>query len=148
MRIFWTRFAATFIMLHSVVLASAAALGRVLPPGQQLAYAAYAGNESAGDYDIFRMDVAHHLSVNLTQYPLADEQPAWSPDGTQIAFISLRDDTFKNLYLMDSEGHNLRRLTDHDNDVSLPVWSPDGEKIAYLVASDPLNGLYIFDLAS
>src|SRR5215211_1509436 len=102
MRIFWTRFAAIFITLHSVVLVSVAALARALPPGEHLAYAAYAGSESVGDYDIFRMDVAHHLSVNLTQYPLADEQPAWSPDGTQIAFISLRGDTFKNLYLMDS----------------------------------------------
>ena len=70
-----------------------------------------------------------------------DFRPVWSPDGTKIAFHSLRDepaplscDQFCNyeVYVMNADGSGLTRLTNHFAADITPVWSPDGTKIAFL----------------
>lgn len=55
----------------------------------------------------------------------------WSPDGTQVAFISNRQDhSFVGIYrLSDKSLRYLDASVDHDAN---PVWSPDGERIAYI----------------
>ena len=56
--------------------------------------------------------------------------PAYSPDGSQIAFMSNRDDN-TDLYVVNVDGTGLRRITNHPAiDVS-PTWSPNGQQIAF-----------------
>jgi Tol biopolymer transport system component len=57
-------------------------------------------------------------------------EPAWSPDGTQIAYVSNRGINF-NIYLMNADGSNVRRLTSTAADESGLSWSPDGTKIVF-----------------
>ena len=60
-----------------------------------------------------------------------DTDPAWSPDGSVIAFASDRDGDFE-LFVMDADGSNLRQLTHADDwDDTKPVWSPDGARILF-----------------
>jgi len=65
--------------------------------------------------------------------------PAWSPDGTRIAFASNRSGEW-DLYVLDVE-HALNNPTDGDGALQLtddefqdetPAWSPDGRQIAYV----------------
>lgn len=68
--------------------------------------------------------------------------PAWSPDGSKIAFISDRDGR-ERLYVMNADGSGERLLTDHagrdelprevrsPNRITYDPWSPDGRMIAY-----------------
>ena len=61
-----------------------------------------------------------------------DATPAWSPDGSRIAFSSTRDglsDT--ELYVMNADGSNQTRLTDNTADDRNPTWSPDSQRIAF-----------------
>ncbi len=59
--------------------------------------------------------------------------PAYSPDGTQVAFAWNQDDGFAfDLYLMPDQGYELTRLTDMEGYESNPAFSPDGERIAFL----------------
>ena len=59
--------------------------------------------------------------------------PAWSPDGEKIAFISDMDgEGWFDLYTMDADGKNLEHAVDALGDQHAPVWSPDGENLAYL----------------
>jgi Tol biopolymer transport system component len=57
--------------------------------------------------------------------------PAWSPDGTKIAFAANRTGN-REIYVMDSDGSNQTRLTRNPKDKGSPVWSPDGTKIAFI----------------
>lgn len=63
-----------------------------------------------------------------------DLWPIWSPDGTQIAFISNRDDDWQ-LYVMRADGSEMRPLAPSD---TFPThsWSPDGRTLTYLGVND------------
>lgn len=80
--------------------------------------------------------------VNLTNLPdVSDGFPAWSPDGSQIAFTSRRDGN-NEIYLMDAYGYQLKRLTYNPMDDFAPTWSPDGKQIAFLSDRDNKTGIY------
>ena len=69
--------------------------------------------------------------------------PAWSPDGTKIAFTSSRDGNFE-IYVMGTDGSNPTRLTDNNADDGSPAWSPDGTKIAFDTdRNDGSNEIYV-----
>jgi TolB protein len=57
-------------------------------------------------------------------------EPAWSPDGRRIAFVSRRDGR-SHIYAMRVDGTGTRRLTSSAPDDSSPTWSPDGRRIAF-----------------
>ncbi|MYI06379.1 MAG: hypothetical protein F4059_03390, partial [Gemmatimonadetes bacterium] len=72
-------------------------------------------------------------TVLLTDHSGAHGYPAWSPDGTRIAYLSSRSgDTFRpDLYVMDAAGGGETRLTSSQAVVpGFLVWSPDGSRIA------------------
>jgi len=68
--------------------------------------------------------------------------PAWSPDGTQIAFMSNRDGNW-DIYLVEADGEGLRRLTRSKSSEGLPTWSPDGKGVAYMSDKDGQWGIYL-----
>lgn len=66
--------------------------------------------------------------VRLTNNSIWDLYPAWSPDGTRIAFLSLRERDL-DIYVMDADGSNVTKLYDsgyHDADIH---WA--GERIVF-----------------
>ena len=70
---------------------------------------------------------------NLTNSGSEDIMPAWSPDGSQIAFESDRDDGNHEIYVMNADGSNPRNLTNSGFSFNYsPAWSPDGSQIAFI----------------
>ena len=61
--------------------------------------------------------------------------PAWSPDGTLIAFASAREGSF-DIYIVNADGTGTRRLTSSNANDQGPTWSPDGSRIAFSRSSD------------
>jgi len=78
----------------------------------------------------------------LTDCTAQDEGPAWSPDGTRIAFWSNRGGGF-NIWVMNADGTGMTRVTSGRDD-SAPAWSPDGTEIAFAGAPDMGRGEDIF----
>lgn len=60
-----------------------------------------------------------------------DTAPALSPDGSQVVFMSRREENWE-IYVVNSDGSNLQRLTNDPADDGLPTWSPDGNAIAFV----------------
>jgi Tol biopolymer transport system component len=83
-----------------------------------------------GNNDIFVMNADGSQAVNLTSNPADDNQPAWSPGGTQIAFVSNRTGN-NDIFVMNADGSALFNLTRSSAQDSHPVWSPDGSSIAF-----------------
>jgi TolB protein len=73
--------------------------------------------------------VAARLLVR-SQGDWKDGSPAWSPDGTRIAFYSERDGNAE-IYVMHADGTGVRRLTRTSADEGYPAWSPDGRTISF-----------------
>lgn len=70
----------------------------------------------------------------------ADHTPQWSPDGTQLAFLSDRAKRgIAQLYLIPIDGGEARALTpaDHERPVLHFAWSPGGGQIAFTSADEP-----------
>ena len=85
------------------------------------------------NFEIYVMDADGENRENLSNHPLHDEDPDWSPDRTKIAFVSNRNDGEYQIYVMDADGTNQIRLTDGPREKREPDWSPDGGKIAFTV---------------
>ena len=62
--------------------------------------------------------------------------PSFSPDGKRIVFSGARGG-FTNLYVIDTDGRNLRALTNDLYGAVMPAWSPDGRKIAFVSDRGP-----------
>jgi len=60
-------------------------------------------------------------------------EPAWSPDGRWISFLSARKESTQ-IYLMSTLGGEARCLTKAENGISSYRWSPDGKSIAFTAA--------------
>ena len=56
--------------------------------------------------------------------------PAWSPDGTKLAFTSNRDGNAE-IYVMNRDGSGVQRLTNHPMIDVTPTWSPTGTQLAF-----------------
>ena len=85
------------------------------------------------NFEIYVMDDDGENQENLSNHPVDDTDPDWSPDGTKIAFVSDRNDGVYQIYVMDDDGKNQTRLTDGPRKKRYPDWSPDGGKIAFTV---------------
>ena len=104
------------------------------PDGSRVAYAMVVKANDSSEIVTSALDGSDLRK--LTSNKALDAYPAWSPDGTQIAFYSARDLSagFFHLYIMDSDGSDERSLVSSSliSTRQPPVWSPDGSRIAFV----------------
>jgi dipeptidyl aminopeptidase/acylaminoacyl peptidase len=109
---------------------------RLSPDGQTVAVTIWRIDRDANEYRsaIWLVPVnGSEPARQFTSGERGDSDPRWSPDGTQLAFLSNRggEEEKKQLYVMPAGGGEPRKLTSLKEDATEPVWSPDGERIAF-----------------
>ncbi|HXG56306.1 MAG TPA: S9 family peptidase [Vicinamibacterales bacterium] len=95
-------------------------------------------------------DIESKKADPLTPGVFDEDSPAWSPDGTQIAFVRRHGDgdvdrmPNRDLFVVEAKaGAQPRRLTMATADESgRPAWSPDGKSIAYLLGDEVKYSAY------
>ncbi|MGB2808286.1 MAG: hypothetical protein WBC22_11120 [Sedimentisphaerales bacterium] len=82
--------------------------------------------------------------TQLTFEPSYEGEPAWSPDGSKISFVSDRDGNYE-IYVMDANGSNQKRLTYNIYSDRTPAWSPYGNIIAFTSSRDGTSEIYLME---
>jgi len=102
----------------------------VAAPAGTIAYTGFRGSSS----DIYLVNADGSDVVALTSGSANDAQPAWSPDGTRLAYASGPGNWNGgrlNIWVMNSDGSGKTRLTSGDHNDGFPAWSPDGRRIVF-----------------
>jgi Tol biopolymer transport system component len=119
----------------------AMAVAPVIPTGGEalLAFTSWSTEDTRGDMFVVRADGTNGRRV--TSDALDDWSPAWSPDGSELAFYSQDDDSIQ-LRVASADG--IRVLDDSAGcfqSTQAPAWSPDGRFILYSVDRQPDDGV-------
>lgn len=109
------------------------------PDGKRIAFAREEETSAptlVGDWGIWVLSVANPDSLRrLTPETVYAEHPAWSPDGTTIAFSGFvrKGDIGRapDVFVMPAAGGMARAITDSPDFEEEPSWSPDGREILY-----------------
>jgi dipeptidyl aminopeptidase/acylaminoacyl peptidase len=80
---------------------------------------------------LFNLPANGGTAEQLTFGPYYDNDPVFSPDGSQVAFASDRDGSEGNIFVLTLQGRHFVQLT-RDERAGRPTWSPDGKSIIYL----------------
>jgi Tol biopolymer transport system component len=80
-------------------------------------------DETTRNGDLFIINLENRVQQRLTENISREFQPTWSPDGTQIAFVSDRDGDYE-IYVMNANGTHVRQVTFNDVNDSQPAWVP------------------------
>ncbi len=104
---------------------------------------------------LYLVDGTTKAVTPLTDGPYNDTDPAWSPDGSEIAFVSARHesrdrDLGQDVFVLRLDDLSMRRITGTRGAVHDPAWCPDGCHVAYLgttrLDSTPSHGrLFLAD---
>jgi TolB protein len=83
----------------------------------------------------------------VVQSPQALMSPAWSPDGTRLAYVSFETNR-PRIYVQDLRTGQRQLITSFEGINGAPAWSPDGTKMALVLSKDGNPEIYVLTTAT
>jgi TolB protein len=124
-----------YILQAAVDLGVAQENPTLSPDGNTVAFVARIEEQTTlRNTEVWTLDLNTAQSNPLVVHPDGAYDPAWSPDGRNIAYIQ-RDGDSNDVWIAPADGSPTYRLTSIGTCVS-PVWSPDGRFIAFFRERD------------
>jgi TolB protein len=118
-------------MRRALSLASLGTVGILLGLAPSLeSSSAQPRDRSVRNGDIYVVNADGTGKTRLTRHPAEEFDPAWSPDGTKIAFSRFTAGRYQ-IFLMNPDGSGAAQLTRGEGAASDAAWSPDGTRIAF-----------------
>lgn len=90
-----------------------------------------------------RVFPAAYISRPLTTYPGSQLQPAFSPDGSAVAFVWVKPNDISHIYIISLGSESPVRLTTSSDQELSPAWSPDGRQIAFIRHSEKQSSINV-----
>ena len=112
----------------------------ISPDGSRIAYTVSTADAEtkAVSSQVWACDLDGSNPRRLTWTGERNSGARWSPDGSQLAFVSNRVPG-SGLFVMLMDGGEARELSRHVQAIGDLAWSPDGSRIAYATVVDPAN---------
>ena len=116
------------------------------PDGKSIILADHVGAQPHSS--IYRVELGSLRVVPLTTPPAGwegDMSPAYSPDGSRIAFLRASESSVRDLYWMDARGGEAHRLTQDGRNIDGIAWTADGKSLVF--ASDRAGKYALWQIA-
>lgn len=98
-----------------------------------------------GRYELQVADADSQNAATITTSPEPLISPAWSPDGSRLAYVSFEDKK-PVIYVQNLADGQRRAVARFRGSNSAPAWSPDGRKLAVTLSKDETSQIYLLDL--